>query len=401
MRKICANFTISTPMFLGGADNQNTAELRPTSVKGVMRFWFRAINYGKYQDYKKVKNAEDELFGSTNSQSSFFLKLDTQNVKSETKQSELKKMFDNNIFYLGYGLDYEKETIEEDTEIQKNKRKESQGNKTEKLYRHCLIPGQTFTVELLIKPKHQDQLEVEDLIKPIKALGLFGGLGSRSRRGFGSVTLNSIYVDDQEYWVAPNSRVDLENTFKDFYQNLEISKGIPEYTAFSKNNRTIILEEFSGYREALKEVGKVMMEFRRGYGKDAEIVCDYLEGNNVDKHPERVIFGLPHNYFISGKGKVDINPIIDKERTRRSSPLFIKIISIKEGTDIKYIPVMTVFPSEFLPKGIKISLEGEGKGRTKLERKLLEPKVSFNPDPINELIDVFKKSFPNALEVRP
>ncbi len=369
MGKVRANFRITTPMFLGGADNQNTAELRPTSVKGALRFWFRAINYGEYQDYKKVKKAESDLFGSTNTQSSFFLKLNSEAIKVETNEEKIRSLFAAlEIAYLGYGL------------FQRSRRQQ--------FYRPYLIPGQTFTVELLLKPKSKNQLAYENLIKATKALGLFGGLGSRSRRGFGSVTLDSIYVDDKECWVAPNSKEELRNAFKDFYLDLELSRNIPEYTAFSSDNRTIILDEFSDYKEALKNVGRAMMDFRRDCNEDTDIVLDAIGGRNIDKHPERVVFGLPHNYFIRGQGKADINPVIGSGGTRRSSPLFIKIISIKEGRDIKYIPIMTVFPSKFLPKGSKISLKSSRRSYT------LDPKVSF------DLINEFMGTFPNRLEVK-
>ncbi|MGI5859362.1 MAG: type III-B CRISPR module RAMP protein Cmr1 [Tepidanaerobacteraceae bacterium] len=366
MSKICANFKITTPMFLGGADNQNTAELRPTSMKAALRFWFRAINYGKYQDYKKIKNVEDELFGSTTSQSRFILKLNSENIKAETNEVRISNLFNApEIGYLGYGL-----------------------FQRQKFYRPYLIPGQSFTVELLLKPKSKNRLDFENLIKPIIALGLFGGLGSRSRRGFGSVTLDSVYVDDKKPWTAPESREELGNAFKDFYSDLELSRDIPEYTAFSSNTRTIILDEFSDYKEALKSVGRAMMDFRRDCDKDTDIVLDALGGRDIDKHPDRVVFGLPHNYFIRGQGKVDINPVIGSGGTRRSSPLFIKIISIKENNNIKYVPIMTVFPSEFLPKGSKISLKSTRRSYT------LDPKVSF--DLINEFMD----TFPNRLEVK-
>lgn len=177
MGKICAKFKITTPMFLGGADFKQMAELRPTSVKGVMRFWFRAVNYGKYQGYEEVKKIENELFGSTTSQSRFFLKLNPERIKEESYdmvRASLNELFsEKELAYLGYGL-YQR---------------------TGRLYR---APGEIFTMELLLKPKLKNRLNYENLIKPIKALGLFGGLGSRSRRGFGSVTLDSIHVDDQE-----------------------------------------------------------------------------------------------------------------------------------------------------------------------------------------------------------
>ena len=43
MEKIVFECESVTPMFMYGADGK-TPELRPASVKGVMRFWWRAIN---------------------------------------------------------------------------------------------------------------------------------------------------------------------------------------------------------------------------------------------------------------------------------------------------------------------------------------------------------------------
>ena len=63
-----------------------------------------------------------------------------------------------------------------------------------------------------------------DLIKPFEALGLFGGLGSRSRRGFGSLTLKSIEVDDKSYWSAPKTKADLEKNYKDFYSSIQLKE---------------------------------------------------------------------------------------------------------------------------------------------------------------------------------
>lgn len=377
MEKICANFIITTPMFLGGADNQSSAELRPTTVKGVIRFWFRAIRYGKYQDYNKVKEVEDVLFGSTDSQSSFILKVNSENIKVETRKVQISNLFsDPEIAYLGYGL------------FQKTRRRE--------FYRTYLVPGKRFTVELILKPKSKGEQYFEELIRTIEALGLFGGLGSRSRRGFGSVTLESIYIDDRRKWSAPRSRKELRKAYEDFYSSIDICEKIPEYTAFSSDTKTIILEEFNNYREALKSVGRAMIDFRRECDEDTDIVLDALGGRDIHKHPERVVFGLPHNYFIRNLGKVDINPIIDSTEMRRASPLFIKIISIKESSNIKYIPVMTLFPSKFLPEGSKISIVSSKKedGEKITKKYTVDPRVSF--DLINEFLD----SFPSRTEVK-
>ncbi len=66
MEKFTVTLKTITPLFLGGADGK-TPELRSPSIKGAMRFWYRAID----ADY--VKN-EPKTFGSTDKgQGGFFL----------------------------------------------------------------------------------------------------------------------------------------------------------------------------------------------------------------------------------------------------------------------------------------------------------------------------------------
>ena len=60
----------------------------------------------------------------------------------------------------------------------------------------------TFTVDLLLKPsiKPEQKQEIE---QALKALGLRGGFGSKSRKGYGSLTLLSLKLDDKETWTPP------------------------------------------------------------------------------------------------------------------------------------------------------------------------------------------------------
>ena len=53
---------ILTPMFLYGTDGK-TPELRPPSIKGMMRFWWRAINGDL--EVGELKKREGEVFGGT------------------------------------------------------------------------------------------------------------------------------------------------------------------------------------------------------------------------------------------------------------------------------------------------------------------------------------------------
>jgi CRISPR-associated protein Cmr1 len=47
MQMLEAVYKIVTPMFLSGADQEAT-ELRPPTIKGVIRFWWRALACSRF-----------------------------------------------------------------------------------------------------------------------------------------------------------------------------------------------------------------------------------------------------------------------------------------------------------------------------------------------------------------
>ncbi len=378
MSVIQAVFFITTPMFLGGADITAPAELRPASIKGLLRFWFRATQYGRYKDVAALWKEENALFGSTASQSRIFLKL-AADVKAEVGQDEIKDVFSNgSTRYLGYGLDY-------------GTSRDPDGIK----YRSFLAPEGTFNVDLLIKPRHRDKVDKDALLKSLQALGLFGGLGSRSRRGFGSITLTSLQVNGEEFWDPPKTREDLQARLQDFYGSIKLCPGSPEFTAFCKETRTIILSEHASYSAALQEVGEALQRFRRDYKADARLVSRYIREGKAEGHPERVVFGLPHNYYFRDVGEAGIAPKIDSKPARRASPLFIKIIGLKKNNSYRYAPVLTIFPAQFLPAGIPIELSGKRRSGHRIKPVQVKPAVSL------ALIEQFMASFPTRLEVKP
>lgn len=76
MKQIVFECESITPMFMYGADGK-TAELRPASIKGVMRFWWRAMNGNLPLD--ELKKQEGEIFGSMEKKSSFSIKIPKDN----------------------------------------------------------------------------------------------------------------------------------------------------------------------------------------------------------------------------------------------------------------------------------------------------------------------------------
>jgi CRISPR-associated protein Cmr1 len=78
MGKIVFECETVTPLFMYGADGK-TPELRPASIKGLMRFWWRAVNGDS--DIERLKEAENRIFGSTDRKSSFSIKVSNSNLE--------------------------------------------------------------------------------------------------------------------------------------------------------------------------------------------------------------------------------------------------------------------------------------------------------------------------------
>ena len=114
MKKITFEIETITPMFLAGAE-QGKAELRAASIKGVLRFWWRALQVEP--DINELRQKEAGIFGSSEEGvggSSFSLRIITNGNLKSTKdnfpsnpqyqvQVEGETFKINILEYLAYG----------------------------------------------------------------------------------------------------------------------------------------------------------------------------------------------------------------------------------------------------------------------------------------------------------
>lgn len=161
MYTLKATYRVVTPLFAGGADQQSSAELRAPAFKGVLRFWYRAVALPFCKgDRHEVRKQEKELFGSTDGQASFMLKIDAVDppgdpVPAGTRWDSLGSA------YLGYGvIGWNRENRQVETS------------------RPYLKEGFHFTATLAMPGKKAEGADTGGLKRALKALGLFGGLGS-------------------------------------------------------------------------------------------------------------------------------------------------------------------------------------------------------------------------------
>ncbi|MEF3191401.1 MAG: type III-B CRISPR module RAMP protein Cmr1 [Campylobacterales bacterium] len=354
MNEIKASFRIVTPMFLGDANSSANDGLRPPSIKGVLRYWWRALNWQvalerSNHDHDRalewLHDNEARLFGATatevgGGQGVFLMQIEaTQPIVSENNKNLLENK--PGLQYLaGQGL----------------------YNYRDKLLRNYIKPGQSFTLMLRFKPK-TTQEDITSIKQALLLFGLIGGVGARSRRGFGSITIEKL--DNEK---IPNNVNEYIHALQQLIGNP--TTDLPPFTAFSSQSRIDISKKGTDIISVHDEIGRELQLYR-SYGKDGKVngksaernfkddhdlILNFAKNNSLTRIPRRTVFGLPHNYFFSStRYKVDyFPPDQDNKEGRRASPLFIHL---HQFPDKSVIGVQLLLPATFLPSKKKLTFK--------------------------------------------
>ena len=310
-------YRVVTPMFLGGAEPTQEAELRLPSFKGALRFWWRALMW------KEVKNLEDNLkdlrqreanlFGSSDAgQSKVLMQLNT----ALTSKNTMGARWERNSWeqYTGYGL----------------------RDKGER----CFIPtGQEWIVKLNLRKCEPTQSA--QVLAALKLLGLVGGLGSRSRKGWGSVTLVKF---DGADWQCPSDALSWRRTVESLIPS-NCPREAP-FTAFTQNSRWANGPIQTSAASAQEWLGRRYQE---------------LVKNTMPK-PDRAQFGLPRKCADGSQPQME----------RRASPLFLHI---HDCDNRQALPVALWLPADFLAD--KPAIPGGGNSARRFLESLNSASTSF------------------------
>ena len=376
MKTIEATFRIVTPMFLGGADHSVTDGIRAPSVKGALRFWWRALNWRRLYEPDTAKalaalHAEEaRLFGAAaktidkeqaGGQGVFLLNVRHDELTSK-KAGYIHEKFRSNdaARYLGYGL-----------MVAFGSNNQMPPTTSGQLQRDCIDEGQEFVVSLLFRGEI-----VQSVRDALIFMGLVGGLGSRARHGMGSIALIRFVEpnDTPNEWQAPLSAQEYDVQINQLFSraaDVEPSSGNtePPFSAFWQESRIDRLLCGSSCFAALDDFARALLMYRswgrsdaqggsKVLGKASERRFDNDHKWFKDKpwarshpgfHPRRVVFGLPHNYHK------DHHHVVSENYERRSSPLLFHVHPIAHT----FIGVGIFMPAKFLPTGERISANGE------------------------------------------
>lgn len=428
--RIEAEFELVTPAFIGGGD-QSISELRPSAIKGALRFWWRALQWGRFLEaengdqkaaLRSIHEAESILFGAApdkkdgDGQGLLIIRVvhSIETITANRFVDEFEHPKEGYQYLLGQGLYHFKALVQ----------------------RPCLKPG-AFTLDIRLKPGiTQDQ--TAEIANAVLAFGLFGGLGSRARRGLGSVAIHSLRLNGQDW------RIPVPCSNAKFIQCCEtlldpLAPADPPFTAFSKNCRIHVSATAAGYDRLLDLAGDELLRFRSNGRFDGKQKCRVIKTSDPDpirikdkhklrfwadhdlplnisegtqkpdRYPERLAFGLPHNYFY-GKPKWKLiethlpamdtqdrdwryelsvelqndGPLYKKHKAanRRASPLLLHVhkfpsdAGAESGESFSLVHVF--MPALFLPPGERLTYHYKLQPKHRSAKSKREKPAVFN-----------------------
>lgn len=325
-------------MFLGDAHQR--AELRPPSLKGALRFWYRAAE-------PKFAEREGRVFGAAGDgvgQSAVLMRIVAPDFAPMKWPRQMAQRFNsgqgrgtrNGLVYLGYPFQFNERT--------------------------AIPPGTCFTVHCTVpRPERLSARDAWGVLGAWWLLGRYGALGTRARRGFGSLQLDAWSLDGggDAWHAAANALPVVERpTPQVWFQGLanglhELSRRLgafPEPTHqphLGPRARPVLLPTPARGRDAwasaLAEAGRLMQDFRLRRQPDYDRVKSHVrkasgeEGRNIEGTPGRAAFGLPLTFRFSSlpRGRpvtfVPGGRVGNKPAERHGSLIHIKLVELADG----------------------------------------------------------------------
>lgn len=179
------DYALITPLFGGGVQPQQADPLtvvRASEVRGQLRFWWRATRGGAFGgDLAKMHQKENALWGSTESPSRVIVEVETRSAKREERghpvppanPADRKEFEDRTFRYVTFPL-------LSDTTPGSGEAPGGHGP-------NSVVWDVSFSLTLRYPQKEKDEVEAA-----LWAWETFGGIGGRTRRGFGAISREGV-----------------------------------------------------------------------------------------------------------------------------------------------------------------------------------------------------------------
>lgn len=314
-----------TPIFMRGADQRN-AEIRASSIKGLMRWWFRALA-GNYfgNDIAGLRKVENYAFGSTSKKSRVEIRVNCdqkpRNIVFKFRSNKPIFDRDSHVHELSY-LWFSLKLLASKKQI-------------EKYY----PAGTNFKVTI----KSYDSKTFNLALTSLWALVSLGSIGFRNRRGAGSLKFSG---GDLEYLnglgLKPIFRKieDLEDSIRCAID--VVGKNLPsklKKLSILTPASYAILSENTSYVGLWRSHGNMPIELLKDYQSKYEAFRRSRQHSTT-----RITFGLP---IVRSNIRGSLGRVI--KDARRASPMFIGVIKVGHEN---YVRITKFKTDQFYPNDI-------------------------------------------------
>lgn len=393
-----------TPMFGGGAVAKETGgvdiadgdlPVRATSIRGHLRFWWRATRGTAYGTIQELRRREVEVWGNTDTPSPVLVRVPDYQLKRPTPCAEYKRRTDQpNRFSLHWkwsppaALGEPLDALPYVAFPFQGKPPRG-GDATPEEKPADMIPGGKFELEIRFPLELQQDVEAA-----LWGWLNFGGLGARTRRGCGSLYCKDFApgsVEGLNDWLAESQRRYGWKLARNFGRWPMVGRG-PEYKPRVQHPWTAwneILRDYRDFRQKpgfARNNGKGMRPGRSRY-PEPEAIRNALtqrasSHQRLREIPDdgvpRAALGLPIIFHFKDSGErptddpVDtmLVPLIGRDAasalpaTRMASPLILKPLAISPTQAVP--SALIIMATGFLQgaKLVRVGEDPESTGRT-------------------------------------
>lgn len=331
-------YQLITPLYGGGVaptEADPITVVRATEIRGHLRFWWRACRGGQFNGLSAMKQAEDEIWGKAYKkgeepvphEETIQITIDVDSLKKGQPLKPFKIVNrrakpDNDIpSYAAFPLQPDRD------ELQK---------------RDPFVPdvqsNVSFTMTISFPKERRKDVEAA-----LWAWETFGGIGARTRRGFGALRL--LKIDRVDYTDLPYSNT-VEQWINDKLVKF-VEQGTPPtgVSCLSRSLQFAVTPPYGNVMRAWKKLIDELRNFRqarpsgRSIWPEADAIREMIsigdEHSEESSHPHkfpRAAFGLPIIFhFKDGYPEDTTLKEAGEKKERFASPLILRPLLCRDN----------------------------------------------------------------------
>jgi len=313
-----------TPMFGGSAKARETDDkhpIRAASIRGHLRFWWRATAGASARDSRELFQREEEIWGSATVHGRVAVWVNTMKSGSKQPHGDIAPRADprngplHGVFLFPF-------------------QKGNDGSTQPEAYGRN---GVEFELGVTVPAEYRPEVE-----RAIKAWVTLGGVGSRTRRGCGA--LQPIGTGSISALLPPNERSALHEWLVELAGPVPV--GAPEWSTLS--GAGLVYGNECAPLQAWRDLGKFWSRFRKGHFTESHPEYNPLDGGKWRDHDRlrnyrgedrialaKPLLGLPTIYqdFPSrgSKPRSFSGTLESAETSRMASPVLLKPVFFADG----------------------------------------------------------------------